>query len=65
MLSSAKKHIPKHLLVFRFSGSVFEEAFKVHYSEKMGKPFKPIRLMVSLLVLKYLRNLNDENIVEQ
>jgi IS5 family transposase len=53
------------LLVFRFSGSVFEEAFKVHYGEKMGKPSKPIRLMVSLLVLKYLRNLSDENIVEQ
>ena len=32
----------------------------------MGKPAKPIRLMVSLLILKYLRNLSDEkSIVEQ
>lgn len=29
----------------------------------MGKPSKPIRLMVSLLILKQLRNLSDENLV--
>lgn len=44
---------------------VFEESFKVHYSEKMGKPSKPIRLMVGLLMLKQVRNLSDESIVEQ
>ena len=38
---------------------------KKHYSEKMGAPSKPIRLMVSLLILKYVRNLSDENLVEQ
>jgi transposase, IS5 family len=43
--------------------SVFHESFKKHYSEKMGAPSKPIRLMVSLLILKYLRNLSDENLV--
>ena len=31
----------------------------------MGKPAKPIRLMMALLILKYLRNLSDENLVEQ
>jgi IS5 family transposase len=31
----------------------------------MGKPAKPIRLMVSLLILKYVRNISDENLVEQ
>ena len=31
----------------------------------MGAPSKPIRLMVSLLILKYIRNLSDENLVEQ
>ena len=31
----------------------------------MGAPAKPIRLMVSLLILKYVRNLSDENLVEQ
>ncbi len=30
----------------------------------MDKPAKPIRLMVSLLILKFLRNLSDENLVE-
>lgn len=31
----------------------------------MGAPARPIRLMVSLLILKQLRNLSDESIVEQ
>lgn len=43
----------------------FEDAFSKHYSAKMGAPAKPIRLMVSLLILKQLRNLSDESIVEQ
>jgi IS5 family transposase len=42
---------------------MFEEAFSKHYSATMGKPAKPIRLMVSLLILKQLRNLSDENVV--
>ncbi len=31
----------------------------------MGAPAKPIRLVVSLLILKYVRNLSDEDLVEQ
>jgi len=31
----------------------------------MGQPGKPIRLMVGLLMLKHIRNLSDEMIVEQ
>ena len=31
----------------------------------MGAPTKPIRLMVSLLIIKSLRNLSDENLIEQ
>jgi IS5 family transposase len=42
---------------------VFEDSFSKHYSKTMGKPAKPIRLMVSLLILKQLRNLSDENVV--
>ncbi len=53
------------LLANTINWSVFEDAFKIYYSEKMGAPSKPIRLMVSLLMLKYLRNLSDESIVEQ
>ena len=43
---------------------VFENEFAKYYSLKMGKPAKPIRLMVSLLILKQIRNLSDESIVE-
>lgn len=31
----------------------------------MGAPAKPIRRMVGLLILKHLRNLSDESVVEQ
>lgn len=43
---------------------VFEDNFSKHYSLNQGKPAKPIRLMVSLLILKQLRNLSDESVVE-
>lgn len=56
---------PLYLLSNSINWSLFEEAFKEHYSEKMGAPSKPIRLMVSLLILKHIRNLSDENLVEQ
>lgn len=59
-----QKH-PLYLLTNRINWSVFDDSFKVYYSEKMGAPAKPIRLMVSLLILKHLRNLSDENLVEQ
>jgi len=59
-----QKH-PLYLLANKINWPFFDNAFKVHYSEKMGKPAKPIRLMVSLLILKYVRNLSDENLVDQ
>ena len=43
---------------------VFEESFEKYYS-KEGRPAKPIRLMVGLLLLKQLENLSDENVVMQ
>ena len=43
---------------------IFENAFSKHYSEN-GRPAKPIRMMVGLLILKQLENLSDENIVLQ
>ena len=42
----------------------FENEFSKYYSNK-GRPAKPIRLMVGLLILKQLENLSDENIVLQ
>ena len=59
-----QKH-PLYLLAHRVDWGVFEAAFRVHYSEKTGAPAKPIRLMVALLILKYVRNLSDERLVEQ
>lgn len=31
----------------------------------MGRPAKPIRLMLGLLTLKHIRNLSDKMVVEQ
>jgi hypothetical protein len=36
-----------------------------HYSQDNGRPSKPIRLMVGLLLLKQLENLSDERVVLQ
>jgi len=43
---------------------IFEDNFEKHYS-KDGRPAKPIRLMVGILLLKQLKNLSDEEIVVQ
>jgi IS5 family transposase len=42
----------------------FAESFAKYYS-KEGRPAKPIRLMVGLLILKQLENLSDERVVLQ
>jgi len=52
-------------LTGKINWKVFEESFSRHYSSNMGKPAKPIRLMVGLLILKQIRNLSDEDIVMQ
>ena len=43
----------------------FETAFQPLYCQDNGRPGKPIRLMCGLLILKHLRNLSDESLVEQ
>ena len=58
------KH-PLYILANKINWQQFEDAFKQYYSEDKGAPAKPIRLMVSLLILKHLRNLSDESVVEQ
>ncbi len=45
--------------------SELEQAFAKHYSPNVGCPAKPIRLMVGLLLLKYLEDLSDEKVVVQ
>lgn len=53
-----------YLLSHRIDWSYFEEEFASLYSTE-GRPAHPIRLMVSLLILKSLYNLSDEVLVEQ
>ena len=59
-----QKH-PLFHLACQINWEVFEDAFSKHYSLTQGAPAKPIRLMVSLLILKQLRNLSEESTVEQ
>ena len=46
-------------------GKFFETSFQALYCQDNGRPGKPIRLMCGLLILKHLRNLSDESLVEQ
>ena len=59
-----QKH-PLYLLANAINWTLFDDTIKDHYNQRMGAPAKPIRLMVSLLILKYVRNLSDENLVKQ
>lgn len=58
------KH-PLYILARQIHWQEFEKAFSKHYCENFGAPAKPIRLMVSLQILKHVRNLSDESVVEQ
>jgi IS5 family transposase len=55
---------PLYQLAGRLPWQTFEEAFAELYSEE-GRPAKPVRLMVSLLLLKQMFNLGDETVVER
>lgn len=41
-----------------------ENDFECYYKD-FGRPSKPVRLMVGLMILKHLRNLSDEQLTEQ
>ena len=56
---------PIYILSNKVDWQFFDESFKELYCENNGRPAKPIRLMVGLLILKHLRNVSDENVVEQ
>lgn len=58
------KH-PLYILAEQIRWKMFEESFERHYRKDFGRPAKEIRLMVSLLILKHIRNLSDETVVEQ
>lgn len=57
------KH-PLYQLSEEIDWSYFEELFSDLYSEK-GRPAHPIRLMISLLILKSLYDLSDEELVDK
>jgi transposase, IS5 family len=58
------KH-PLYILAGKIDWQLFQTAFSPLYHSETGRPAKPIRLMVSLLLLKHIRNLSDESVVEQ
>ena len=55
---------PLYILANKINWKIFEDAFSKLYSEE-GRPAKQIRLMVSLIILKHIRNISDESVVEQ
>ena len=60
----SRKH-PLYILANRVDWQRFEDAFSPLYCADNGRPAKPIRLMVGLLMLKHIRNISDESVVEQ
>lgn len=54
---------PIYKLAQQIPWNDFEEEFGAFYSEE-GRPAKPVRLMVGLLILKQLHDLGDETVVE-
>jgi len=58
------KH-PLFILANKIDWEMFEREFSPLYCPDNGRPAKPIRLMVGFLILKHIRNLSDESLVEQ
>ena len=56
---------PLYILSNRMDWEVFDREFSPLYCQDHGRPAKPIRLMVGLLVLKHIRDISDESVVEQ
>jgi IS5 family transposase len=55
---------PLYQLTEKIPWTEIEEAFSKYYVE-YGRPAKPIRLMISLVLLKQMYNLGDETVIEQ
>lgn len=63
--STLSQRHPLYVLANQINWAVFETTFSELYCLDNGRPAKPIRLMVGLLMLKHIRNLSDESVVEQ
>jgi len=57
-------NIPLYVLGCQIQWDIFEK-LKDLYCLDNGRPAKLIRLMVGLLILKHIRNLSDESVIEQ
>ena len=58
---------PRHLL-YCLTGEIDWKSVEIDFQEyyiDFGRPAKPVRLMVSLLILKQLHNLSDESVVDR
>lgn len=56
---------PLYIMSNKINWQLFEETFRSLYCLENGRPALPIRLMVGLLIIKHVRNLSDESVVEQ
>lgn len=56
---------PLYQLADKIDWQRFETSFSPLYCADNGRPAKPISLMCGLLILKHVRNLSDESVVEQ
>jgi IS5 family transposase len=56
---------PLYRLADKIDWNRFREKFSEHYCPDQGRPAKAIRLMCGLLIVKHLRNLPDESVVDQ
>ncbi|MDR0349472.1 MAG: IS5/IS1182 family transposase, partial [Tannerella sp.] len=55
---------PLYILAGKVDWEMFEGAFSPLYCPDNGAAAKPVRLMVGLLLLKHIRDLPDESVVE-
>lgn len=65
LADSLDQRHPLYILAEKINWSLFEKEFTPLYCAENGRPAKPIRLMVGLLMLKHIRNVSDESVVEQ
>lgn len=56
---------PLYKLANQIDWAKLDNGFLPLYCPNNGRPSKPVRLMCGLLILKHLRNLSDESVVEQ
>ena len=63
LLDQLNPEHPLLALAKKLPWDMFEEEFAEFYAS-VGRPAKPVRLMVGLLLLKQIENLSDERVVE-